>query len=162
MTQQSRTKPLLAGAACAIFVAGLGGAMTDIGPWYESLEKPFWQPPGWLFAPAWTLIFACCAWSFAEAWASVRTRAARATILWLFGFNMFLNVAWSALFFTWQRPDWALIEVVLLWLSIAALMRALLPLSRKAAALLIPYLVWVAIAGFLNWEVVRLNGPFGV
>ncbi len=161
MRARGRGAPLAAGAVCAIAVAGLGGAMTDIGPWYEGLAKPDWQPPGWVFGPVWTVIFACCAWSFAEAWASARTRAARATIVWLFGFNMFLNVAWSALFFSWQRPDWALIEVVLLWLSIAALIRALLPLSRRAAALLVPYLVWVSIAAVLIWEVVRLNGPFG-
>lgn len=161
MTRRGRTAPLAAGAVCAVFVAGLGGAMTDIGPWYEALDKPAWQPPGWLFGPVWTVIFACCAWSFAEAWAAARNGAARATILWLFGFNMFLNVAWSGLFFAWQRPDWALIEVVLLWLSIAALILALRPVSARASVLLVPYLVWVSVAAFLNWEIVRLNGPFG-
>jgi tryptophan-rich sensory protein len=74
---------------------------------------------------------------------------------------MLLNVAWSFLFFTLRRPDWAMFEVVLLWLSIAALIRQVLPASRRAATLLVPYLVWVAIAALLNWEVVRLNGPFG-
>jgi tryptophan-rich sensory protein len=142
-------------------VAALGGTLTDIGPWYLALAKPPWQPPGWLFGPVWTLIFACCAWSFADAWVSARTPATRATILWLFGANMVLNVAWSALFFYWRRPDWALIEVVLLWLSIAGLIVALKPVSRRAAALLAPYLAWVTIAAVLNWEVVRLNGPFG-
>ncbi|MFN8757657.1 MAG: TspO/MBR family protein [Tagaea sp.] len=161
MTRRGRTAPLAAGAVCAVLVAGLGGAMTDVGPWYEALDKPAWQPPGWLFGPVWTVIFACCAWSFAEAWAAARNGAARATILWLFGFNMFLNVAWSGLFFAWQRPDWALIEVVLLWLSIAALILALRPVSARASVLLVPYLVWVSIAAFLNWEIVRLNGPFG-
>ena len=86
----------------------------------------------------------------------------RATVLGLFGLNMALNIAWSALFFAFRRPDWALIEVVPLWLSIAALIRVLAPFSRRAAALLFPYLVWVAIAALLNWEVVRLNGPFGL
>lgn len=157
----ARAAPLAAGALCAVAVAGLGGAMTDTGPWYLALAKPPWQPPGWIFGPVWTVIFACCAWSFAEAWAAAGSRSMRATVLWLFGFNMFLNIAWSALFFAWRRPDWALIEVVLLWLSIAALIRVLLPLSRRAALLLLPYLVWVGIAAALNWEVVRLNGPFG-
>jgi len=161
MTQRGRLAPLAAGALCAIAVAGLGGAMTDTGPWYLALEKPAWQPPGWVFGPVWTVIFACCAWSFGEAWAASRTRAARATVLWLFGFNMFLNIAWSALFFRAQRPDWALVEVALLWLSIAALIGVLRPMSRRAAILLLPYLAWVGLAAVLNWEVVRLNGPFG-
>lgn len=157
----ARSAPLAAGAICAVAVASLGGAMTDTGPWYLALAKPAWQPPGWIFGPVWTVIFACCAWSFAEAWAAAGARSMRAAILWLFGFNMFLNIAWSALFFALRRPDWALIEVALLWLSIAALIRVLLPLSRRAAFLLFPYLAWVGIAAALNWEVVRLNGPFG-
>jgi benzodiazapine receptor len=161
MRSGGRSLPLAAGALCAVVVAGLGGAMTDTGPWYLGLAKPAWQPPGWIFGPVWTLIFACCAWSFAEAWAAA-PRAARAAILGLFGLNMALNIAWSALFFALRRPDWALIEVVPLWLSIAALIRALAPFSRRAAALLVPYLVWVAIAAVLNWQVVRLNGPFGL
>jgi tryptophan-rich sensory protein len=161
MRQGPRLLPLAGGALCVMVVAGLGGSMTDIGPWYLDLAKPAWQPPGWVFAPVWTLIFACCAWAFAEAWAGAGTRAARGIIVWLFGLNMLLNVAWSFLFFTLRRPDWAMFEVVLLWLSIAALIRKVLPASRRAATLLVPYLVWVAIAALLNWEVVRLNGPFG-
>jgi tryptophan-rich sensory protein len=161
MRSGGRTLPLAAGALCAVVVAGLGGVMTDTGPWYLGLAKPAWQPPGWIFGPAWTIIFACCAWSFAEAWAAA-PRSMRATVLGLFGLNMALNIAWSALFFAFRRPDWALIEVVPLWLSIAALIRVLAPFSRRAAALLFPYLVWVAIAALLNWEVVRLNGPFGL
>jgi translocator protein len=159
--RRGRWRPLAAGALCAIVVAGAGGAMTDTGDWYQALVKPPWQPPGWLFGPAWTVIFACCAFSFAEAWANARTRPMRLTILWLFAFNMLLNVAWSALFFALRRPDWALYEVALLWFSIAALIYVLLPISRRAAALLVPYLLWVGFAAVLNFEVVRLNGPFG-
>jgi translocator protein len=159
--RRNRWRPFAAGAACALAVASAGGAMTEIGPWYESLEKPSWQPPDWAFGPAWTLIFATCAWAFAEAWVAARSRSTRLTIVWLFAFNMLLNIAWSAIFFTLRRPDWALGEVVLLWLSIAALIVALAPVSRRAAAWLLPYLAWVSFAAFLNYEVVRLNAPFG-
>jgi tryptophan-rich sensory protein len=158
--KKSRLRPFAAGVACAAAVAMAGGTMTEIGPWYESLAKPEWQPPGWAFGPAWTLIFAACAWSFAEAWAAARGRAARLTIMWLFAFNMLLNMAWSGLFFALRRPDWALIEVALLWLSIAALIVALRPISQRAAAWLLPYLVWVTFAAALNFEIVRLNAPF--
>lgn len=163
MTARPATKrrALAVGALCAIGVAAVGGMATEIGPWYDALEKPSWQPPDWLFGPAWTVIFALCAFSFAEAWASAPSRALRYMIAWLFAFNMFLNVAWSVLFFSARRPDWALVEVALLWLSIAALIYALRPFARRAALLLVPYLVWVSFAALLNWEVVRLNAPFG-
>jgi tryptophan-rich sensory protein len=65
------------------------------------------------------------------------------------------------IFFRLQRPDWAMAELVLLWLSVAALISVSSRHSRLAALLLLPYLAWVSIAGLLNWEVVRLNGPFG-
>ena len=82
-------------------------------------------------------------------------------ILALFLVNAILNVGWSLLFFRLQRPDWALIEVAFLWLSIVALIVAIAPLSRLAAWLLAPYLAWVAFAAVLNFAIVRLNGPFG-
>jgi tryptophan-rich sensory protein len=79
----------------------------------------------------------------------------------LFGINALLNVLWSALYFKLQRPEWALLEVVFLWLSIVALIVGLWRLSRWASGLLIPYLLWVSVASLLNLETVRLNGPFG-
>jgi tryptophan-rich sensory protein len=81
-------------------------------------------------------------------------------VLWLFGVNAGLNVVWSGLYFGLHRPDWALAEVGLLWLSIAALMRGLWPLSRTASLLVAPYLVWVSVAAALNLATVQLNGPF--
>jgi len=89
-----------------------------------------------------------------------RTDAEREWIIGLFAINGTLNVVWSALFFRLHRPDWALIEVVFLWLSVLVPM---IVFSRyaKLASWLLPYLVWVSFAAFLNWEIVRLNGPFG-
>jgi tryptophan-rich sensory protein len=68
---------------------------------------------------------------------------------------------WSPLFFNLQRPDWALIEVGFLWLSIVALMVGLAPVSTIASLLLLPYLLWVAFAAILNLVIVRMNSPFG-
>ena len=79
----------------------------------------------------------------------------------LFCANGVLNVVWSPLFFRLRRPDWALMEVPLLWLSILALMFLLAPISRTASLLLVPYLLWVSFAAVLNLTIVRLNGPFG-
>ena len=79
----------------------------------------------------------------------------------LFAANALLNVLWSELFFGLHRPDWAWLEVAPFWLSVLALMVFLWPVSRRSSWLLAPYLAWVAFAGYLNWAVVRLNGPFG-
>jgi translocator protein len=147
-------------AVAAFAVAGLGALMTDLGPWYAHLRKPEWQPPDWLFGPAWTVIFALCALSGYLAWRNAPDRAGREWVIAVFALNGFLNVTWSALFFRLKRPDWALAEVALLWLSIVLLIVVVARYSRAAAALLVPYLAWVTFAAILNLAIVRLNGPF--
>ena len=154
-------KPIVIAAAAAMAVALLGGLMTDIGPWYRSLHKPAWQPPDWAFGPAWTVIYALAAISGVIAWRDANSQQQRDTMLMLFALNAFLNVLWSLLFFRLRRPDWALMEVGLLWLSVLLLIVVLGRYSRTAALLLVPYLLWVSFASTLNWATVRLNGPFG-
>lgn len=151
-------KPILAAALAALAVAALGSTMTDIGPWYQSLRKPDWQPPDWLFGPAWTLIFGFAALSAAFAWRNAP--AVRHWTVALFALNGILNVLWSAMFFRFQRPDWAMAEVALLWLSILLLIVFLAGRSSVSSWLLVPYLAWVSFAAALDYEVVRLNGPF--
>lgn len=157
----ARLRPIVIAALAAVSVAMAGRLLTELGPWYRALAKPAWQPPDWLFGPAWTLIFAFATASAATGWLYAPDRAARRRMVALFGVNALLNVLWSALFFHLHRPDWALAEVGLLWLSIALLMVALAAWSRRAAALLAPYLAWVTFAAVLNFAIVRLNGPFG-
>ncbi|WP_158744983.1 TspO/MBR family protein [Acidisphaera sp. L21] len=152
--------PVATAAAAAIVVAVLGASATDISPWYVGLQKSPLTPPDWAFGPAWTLIYALTALSGVVAWHAAN-RVVRRRMLVLFAVNALLNVAWSEFFFMLRRPDWALIEVVPFWLSILLLIVLLRPASGKASWLLAPYLVWVAFAGWLNFEVVRLNGPFG-
>jgi tryptophan-rich sensory protein len=160
MSERGRlARPILAAAVAATLVAALGSTMTELGPWYRSLAKPHWQPPDWLFGPAWTLIFALAALSAAFAWRDA-PRDRHWTVA-LFAVNAALNVAWSALFFRFHRPDLALAEVALLWLSILVLVVYLWRRSRPAGVLLLPYLAWVSFASLLNYEIVRLNGPFG-
>ena len=153
--------PVLGAAAAAILVASLGATMTELGPWYHELKKPSWQPPDWLFGPAWTLIFALAACAGVVAWRNARSDADREWIIGLFAINGTLNVLWSALFFRLHRPDWALIEVALLWLSMLVPMIVFSRYAKTASLLLVPYLAWVSFAAFLNFEIVRLNGPFG-
>ncbi|WP_439535070.1 TspO/MBR family protein [Methyloversatilis sp.] len=155
-----RWPPVVAAAVAALLVAGLGAAATDLSPWYEALHKPAWQPPAWLFGPAWTLIFGLAAMAGVLGWVHAPDDSARRRMLSLFALNGGLNVLWSALFFHFKRPDWALYEVGLLWLSVACLALHLRASSRTAARLLLPYLAWVAFAAALNFAVVDLNAPF--
>lgn len=157
----TRWRPVIVAAAAAIGVAVLGGLMTDLGPWYLALKQPAWKPPDWAFGPIWTTIFALATASGVIGWRRGPTRRERELVLVLFAANGFLNVFWSLLYFRLHRPDWALLEVPLLWLSVLALIVLLRRFAASAAWLLVPYLTWVAIAAWLNWDTVRLNGPFG-
>jgi tryptophan-rich sensory protein len=153
--------PIAVALLAALGVAAIGGTITDLGPWYESLAKPDWTPPRPVFPIAWTLIFMLAAVSGVTAWSAAPKARDADTVIGLFSLNGFLNITWSLIFFHLQRPDWAFYELLLLWLSILALIIYCGRLSKLSAALLVPYLVWVTIAGALNWEVVRLNAPFG-
>ena len=157
----SRRKPIVVAAAAAVVVALLGGLATDIGPWYAALRKPSWQPPDWLFGPAWTTIYALAVVAGARAWTRARSREEREWLIVLFAANGFVNVLWSLLFFRLRRPDWALLEVGLLWTSILLLVIVLGRRDRLGGALLVPYLVWVGFASVLNLAIVQLNAPFG-
>lgn len=160
-TRPTDWKPVAVAFAAVIGISLIGGLATDIGPWYYALVKPSWQPPDWLFGPVWTTIFLLTAIAGVMAWRRAPGPVARRQLLWLFGINFFLNAAWSFLFFHFKRPDHALVEVVLLWMSIAVLMFALWGYSRTSSLLLLPYLLWVSFASFLNLTIVRLNAPFG-
>jgi tryptophan-rich sensory protein len=155
-----RWKPVLAAALAATAVGGLGALTTELGSWYYALQKPSWQPPDWLFGPAWTLIFALAALAAVLYWRAVDDRESRLRVLAAFAINAFLNTLWSLLFFRLKRPDLALYEVGALWLSILALILLLRRGSALAAGFIVPYLLWVSFAAYLNLTIVRLNAPF--
>jgi tryptophan-rich sensory protein len=161
LSRERLWKPVAVAAFCAVVVAALGVSATDLGPWYYGLRKPSWQPPDWLFGPAWTLIYALTALAGVFAWRGARDRNLRLRIITFFGANALVNVLWSELFFHFQRPDFALGEVVVFWLSILVLIVIVHPASPTASLLLVPYIAWVTFAAALNLAVVRLNAPFG-
>jgi translocator protein len=164
MTGKSLRNPIIVAVTVAVAAALVGGLLTNLGSWYFALKQPSWKPPDWLFGPAWTTIFACAAAAGVLAWKRADRGAdsakSRTTIIALFAINFCCNSLWSLLFFTLQRPDWALMEVGFLWLSITALMYFLYPLSKVASLLLLPYLLWVSFASVLNWAIVQMNAPF--
>lgn len=153
--------PSILAALAALAVAMLGMTITELGPWYRGLRQPDWAPADPVYGAAWTLIFALAALSAVAAWRAAPDGRAGEMVIGLFALNGFLNILWSLLFFRMQRPDWALVELVFLWVSILVLMGFCGRYSRVSALLLLPYLAWVSFAGLLNWRVVELNGPFG-
>lgn len=149
-------QPYAVMAGVLVVVAGLGMRATEIGPWYRALKKPAWQPPDWVFGPVWTTIYVLITWSVGRIWPQLAADE-RTTLIVLLSINLVLNIAWSYLFFTARRPAWSLIEVVPLWLSIAALIVFMAGTDALSAWLLVPYAVWVAVAAWLNRTIVRLN-----
>lgn len=149
-------KPVVIAFLVVFAVAGIGGAATDIGPWYFNLIKPAWQPPDWAFGPIWTLIYITTGIASVRAW-RLGDELQRSNFLLALLINCVLNVLWSVLFFKMQRPDVALIEVVVFWLSIVPLILLPLRYSPRSSLLMLPYLAWVSVAAYLNLTIVRLN-----
>jgi benzodiazapine receptor len=146
--------PLAVGGATSALTAG------SIRGWYRTIRKPGFTPPGEVFGPVWTLLYA----SMGVALVRLRqandegadvgvVRAAAAA----FGLQLALNSAWSILFFNAHAIDAALLEIVLLWLSIGATIVALARVRTGAALVLVPYLAWVSFATVLNARIAQLN-----
>lgn len=152
--------PVAIALIAATFVALLGATITDIGPWYHGLTQPRWAPPDAVYGMAWTAIYALTALGGVTGWLALPTWREREGLIGLFALNGTLNILWSLLFFRLQRPDWALFASIALWLSVAALIVVIWRRSMAGAALLVPYLMWVTFAGYLNMTIVSLNGPF--
>ena len=159
-SRSAAARTYIAAGAGALAVAVIGGLLTDLSPWYFELRQPPWKPPDWAFGPIWGVILTLWAISAALSWRAAPTAALRRDVVLAFSVSGVLNIAWSALFFTFRRPDWALVEAGLLNLSIAFLIYLTWRLDRRASLLLVPYMVWVIVAFALNWRVVDLNQPF--
>ncbi len=152
--------PVLIAAGVATAIAVVGATMTDTGPWYDSLVQPRWAPPEAAYGIAWTAIYAITALAAVTAWRAMDMRWEAEWLIGLYALNGFLNILWSLLFFRMHRPDWALVEVVVLWVSVLALLLFTWRRTILGAVMLLPYLLWVTFAGYLNMTIVRLNGPF--
>lgn len=150
-------RSIVVAAGIAFATAMIGGGVTDIGPWYRALAKPWFQPPDWLFAPAWTLIFALGAVAAAWSYDHARNAPERRMVAGLYLLNVLFNVGWSILFFAVKRPDWALIEVGFLWASVLSILIVSWRIDRRAGWCLAPYLAWVSFAAVLNLAIVLLN-----
>ena len=142
----------------AFAAAAIGGSATalSVNNWYLTLEKPPWNPPGWVFGPAWTLLYLLMSVAAWRVWLR-RDQPGAKTTLWLHGAQLVLNALWSILFFGLQRPDLALLNILgLLGLLIVIQIRVI-RLDKTAAWLWAPYLAWVSFATTLNKAIWLLN-----
>lgn len=141
------------------FAAGLLGnlvTMPELPGWYAQLAKPSWTPPDAIFGPVWSLLYlmmATAAWLIWRQGGLVHGWVP----LGLFAVQLVLNSLWSILFFKLQRPGWAAVEIVVLWLAIFVTMLVFSQRSTLAGLLLLPYLVWVGFASLLNWAIWQMN-----
>ncbi len=152
----------------SIFIAELAGVIgsisttPSISDWYALLAKPEFAPPNWIFAPVWTTLFALMGIAMFLIWssytdASADKRKGIKIALVLFGIQLVLNTFWSIIFFGLHSPGGAFIEIIFLWIAILATIISFVRISKLAAWLLIPYILWVSFAAYLNYAIWILN-----
>ncbi len=145
--------------ALCFLAAAVGSATTETGAssWYRELEKPSFQPPGWVFGPVWTLLYTLMGIAAWRVWRLGTSRPGVKRALSLFGLQLVLNAIWSPIFFGAHWLGIALIVLVALWLALTATIVAFRPLDRPATLMLVPYLAWVSFATVLNAAILNLN-----
>jgi translocator protein len=141
-------------------LAGIIGSffnIQSIPTWYATLAKPALNPPNWIFGPVWTTLYLLMGVAAFLVWKKGLEHKEVRVALWIYAVQLVLNTFWSIIFFGFQSPGWALIEISLLWISIVITIIAFHKVSRKAAYLLLPYLAWVSFATYLNYALWSLN-----
>ncbi|MFO7834030.1 MAG: TspO/MBR family protein [Halohasta sp.] len=158
-----RDRPLLALAVAVLTVESVGasGALftaQGLDMWYETLQRPALAPPSWVFGPVWTALFALIGVAVWLVWRRVDALPREARLAGgVFAVHFAFNLGWSAVFFGLQAIGWGLATIGVLWLLIVATMWTFGRVDRRAAVLLVPYLVWVSFAAFLNYRFWVLN-----
>lgn len=158
LTASQQVCGLIGFIALCFSAAGLGAAATatSVRGWYQTIVKPAWNPPDWLFGPVWSALYLLMGIAAWLVWRRSGWSGSRTALNW-FSLQLILNVLWSVLFFGLRRPDWALIEILLLWAAILITWRAFKVRSTAAAWLFTPYLLWTTFAVTLNFALWRLN-----
>ena len=157
-TRGGEVRGLLAFVALCLGISAIGGWITagSVATWYRTLQKPFFNPPDWLFAPVWTVLYLMIAVAGWRVWRAHGFAGARSAMA-AYATQLALNLAWSFLFFGGRMIDVALAEIVLLFAAIIVNAVLFWRIDRVAGWILAPYAAWVAFAGVLNLALWRLN-----
>lgn len=139
-------------------IGGISGYATasGINSWYVFLNKPFFNPPNYLFGPVWTLLYILMGISFFRILQSQQNTQQKNAII-IFCIQLFLNFCWSFLFFNFQLLGISFIEIIMMWISILTMIYTFSKIDKTAAYLQIPYLLWVSFASVLNGSIWFLN-----
>ena len=148
---------IILSALAMLILGGLGSVVTSssIASWYVTLDRPPGTPPNWLFGPVWSVLYILIGVSFALVWH--RGKVGKNHITFLFFAQLILNLGWSPVFFGAHQITLALVVILLMWAFIVLTIRAFAQVSKPAAWLLIPYLIWVSYATYLNAGYAYLN-----
>lgn len=141
-------------------LAGVIGSLFTVSAivsWYAGLAKPALNPPSWVFTPVWTVLYLLMGIAAFLVWKNSWEKKEIRVALYVFGIQLVLNAAWSVIFFGLQNPGAAFIEIIFLWLAVIAAIIAFAKISRPAAWLLAPYILWVSFAAYLNYSIWVLN-----
>ncbi|MCC7552480.1 tryptophan-rich sensory protein [Candidatus Micrarchaeota archaeon] len=151
---------ILIGFIILCLLAGIIGSIfttQNIPTWYESINKPSFNPPNWVFGPVWTILYVLMGISAYLIYSKGIKKKEVKLALIIFGIQLVLNTLWSILFFGLTSPLFGLICIIFLWLFIVLIMKLFYKLDKKAAYLLIPYILWVSFATILNYYIFILN-----
>jgi tryptophan-rich sensory protein len=141
-------------------IAGIIGSIFTtpaITSWYQTLNKPFFTPPSWLFAPVWLALYALMGISAYLVYEKGISHKKVRNALIIFAVQLGLNILWSAIFFGLKNPLWGFVEIVALWLAILLTIIYFYRVSKPAGLILVPYILWVTVASALNLFVILLN-----
>ncbi|PJE51123.1 MAG: TspO protein [Candidatus Yanofskybacteria bacterium CG10_big_fil_rev_8_21_14_0_10_36_16] len=140
--------------------AGVIGSLftfSAIPNWYATITKPALNPPAWVFGPVWTILYTLMGVAAFLVWRNGWSQRSVRTALSIFGFQLLLNAIWSIIFFGFKNPGLALVDIVVLWFAIVWTIKVFYKISKLAAYLLVPYLLWVSFATYLNYAIWALN-----
>ena len=155
-----REIPKLIASILIVFLGGALGSLatsTELTTWYSALSKPAWNPPNWLFGPVWSTLYVLMGIALFLVWREgLDRRDVRYAIL-IFAVQLALNITWSLVFFGLHSILGGLVVIFILWLAIWANIVAFYVISKPAGLILIPYLIWVSIASYLNYTIYLLN-----
>ncbi|MCK9150717.1 tryptophan-rich sensory protein [Methanobacterium alcaliphilum] len=152
--------PKLVASFFAVFLAAFIGnyfTFPEITTWYVSLVKPVWTPPNWVFGPVWTTLYILMAVALFLVWRQGLERKEVKYAILIFAVQLILNMAWSIVFFGMHNILGGFAVILILWVAILANIFAFYIVSKPAGLLLVPYIIWVSIASYLNYSVYLLN-----
>ncbi len=150
---------LLIAIALPVVVGGISGffTVTSVESWYQTIQKPSWNPPNWVFGPVWTTLYVMMGIALWLVWKEDTSRELKMIAAILFGVQLILNFLWSFVFFRLEQPGFAFLEILFMWIAILATIFAFAQVNKTAAWLLVPYISWVSFAAILNFTIWRLN-----